>query len=70
MNHLKIDNHDHDVIIKAVTSLMDLRDDYFDGKSDDFEPEKYKYISNIICDLSAVELKIEDILKEQKEEVK
>lgn len=68
--YLKIDDHDHNTIVKAVTSLMDLRDNYFEGKPDDFEPEKYKYISNVICDLSAVELKIEDMLREQKKEVK
>lgn len=68
--YLKIDEEDYKRVLRAEDTLRCLRDDYFEGKPDDYKPEKYKQISHTITDLIAVSIKLEDILREQKEEVK
>ncbi len=62
----QITSDDRDTIIRAEARLTALRDDYFDGKPDDFKPDTYRQISDIIQDLIALEGKLQDILEEQK----
>lgn len=63
----EINEEDYKRVLRAEDMLRSLRDDYFEGKPDDYKPEKYKQISHIITDLIAVSMKLEDILNEQKE---
>ena len=63
----QITEEDYKKVLSATDTLRCLRDDYFEGKPDDYKPEKYKQISHTITDLIAVSMKMEDILNEQKE---